>query len=127
MEKRLYFLFGDLLSNAGVGALVGAALAWLVGDAWRPELAMVLGMLVGAVGALAAAVTLSVPFGAMELMLPVMLTGMTAGMLVGMLAAVGAVSSRSAAGIGASTGLVALAATYALNAYVRWTSTRPTS
>jgi O-antigen/teichoic acid export membrane protein len=76
-------------------------------------------MLGGGVVALPAAVVLSVPFGAMELMLPVMLTGMTSGMLLGMLAAMGATSSGWAAALGAIAGLVVLAATYALNAYVR--------
>ena len=80
---------------------------------------MVLGMLIGGVVALPAAVALSVPFGAMELMLPVMLTGMTSGMLLGMVAAMRAMSSGSAAALGGIVGLVVLVATYALNAYVR--------
>jgi len=48
-----------------------------------------------------------------------MLTGMTSGMLLGMLAAMGATSSGWAAALGAIVGLVVLAATYVLNAYVR--------
>ncbi len=119
MERRWYFLFGDLVSNAGVGALIGLVVAALVGETWHPVLGMVAGMLGGGVVALPAAVLLSVPFGAMELMLPVMLTGMTSGMLLGMLAAMGATSSGWAATLGASAGLVVLVATYVLNAYVR--------
>ena len=119
MERRLYFLLGDLVSNAGVGALVGLAVAVLVGETWFPVLGMVVGMLAGAMVALPAAVVLSVPFGAMELMLPVMLTGMTSGMLLGMLAAIGATSTGSAASLGAVMGLVVLAATYVLNASIR--------
>ena len=119
MERRLYFLFGDLVSNAGVGALAGLIVAALVGETWFPVLGMAVGMLAGGMIALPAAVVLSVPFGAMELMLPVMLTGMTSGMLSGMLAAMGAASGGSAAALGAVVGLVVLAATYALNAYVR--------
>ena len=119
MERRLYFLFGDLVSNAGVGALVGLAVASLVGDTWPPVLGMVAGMLAGGVVALPAAVVLSVPFGAMELMLPVMLTGMTSGMLLGMLVAVGPMSRGTAAALGAGVGLAALVVTYGLNAYTR--------
>ena len=119
MERRLYFLFGDLVSNAGVGALVGLVVAVLVGETWFPVLGMVVGMIAGGGVALPAAGVLAVPFGAMELMLPVMLTGMTSGMLLGMLAAMGATSSGSAGALGAIVGLVVLAATYVLNAYVR--------
>ena len=119
MERRLYFLIGDLLSNVGVGALVGVTAASLVGEAWPAVLAMVIGMLAGDLIALPAAFALSALFGAMELMLPVMLTGMLAGMLVGMRAAMVPLSSGSAAALGGAAGLVALAATYALNAYVR--------
>ena len=119
MERRLYFLLGDLVSNAGVGALVGLAVASLVGDTWPPVLGMVAGMFAGGVVALPAAVALSVPFGAMELMLPVMLTGMTSGMLLGMLGAMDTMSSGTAAERGAVVGLVVLLTTYGLNAYVR--------
>ena len=127
MERRWYFLFGDLVSNAGVGALVGPVVAALVGETWHPVLGMVAGMLGGGVVALPGAVLLSVPFGAMELMLPVMLTGMTSGMLLGMLAAMGATSSGWAAALGAIAGLVVLAATYVLNAYVRASHCPPTA
>ena len=127
MERRLYFLLGDLVSNAGVGALVGLAVAALVGDTWPPVLGMVAGMLAGGVVALPAAVVLSVPFGAMELMLPVMVTGMTSGMLLGMLAAMGAMGAMprgTAAELGAIMGLVVLLITYGLNAYTRAGSPR---
>ena len=84
MERRPYFLFGDLVSNVGVGALVGLTVASFVGETWSPVLGMVVGMLVGGALALPAALVLSVPFGAMEVMLPVMTTGMVSGMAVGM-------------------------------------------
>ena len=43
MERRLYFLCGDVVSNAGVGALVGLAVASCVGETRPVVLAMVLG------------------------------------------------------------------------------------
>ena len=56
MEGRWYFQFGDLMSNAGVGALVGSVVAMLVGQAWHPVLGMVVGMLGGGEVALPATV-----------------------------------------------------------------------
>jgi len=119
MERRLYFLVGDLLSNVGVGALVGLVVVSLVAETWPPVLGMVAGMLVGDLVALPAAVALSVPFGAMEIMLPVMTTGMVSGMAVGMLAAMGVVQTGQSAAVGAIAGLLVLAATYGLNAHLR--------
>jgi hypothetical protein len=119
MERRLYFLIGDLLSNVGVGALVGLAVALFVNGAWPVVLAMIIGMLVGDLIALPVAFALSALFGAMELMLPVMLTGMIAGMLVGMWAAMMPLSGGSTAVLGGVVGLMVLVVTYALNAYVR--------
>lgn len=45
MERRLYLLFGDRVSNAGVGALVRPAVAALVGKTWPLVFEMVVGML----------------------------------------------------------------------------------
>ena len=85
MERRLYFLFGDIVSNTGVGALVGLVVVLCVRKGWPALLAMVSGMLLGDVVALPAIVVLSILFGAMEVMLPVMLTAMVTGMMVAML------------------------------------------
>lgn len=119
MERRPYFLLGDLVSNTAVGGLVALVVASVVGETWPMALAMVLGMLVGDFVALPAAVGLSVLFGAMELMLPVMLSGMLSGMVVGMRAATGPMSTDVALGLGASLGLLGLLATYGLNAYIQ--------
>ena len=119
MERRLYFLCGDVASNAAVGALVAMATAGLVGESWPMAVGMALGMLLGDLIALPAAVALSSLFGAMELMLPLMLTGMVAGMAAGMLAAMRPFPSGEAAWVGALSGLAVLAATYALNGYLQ--------
>lgn len=121
MERRPYFLLGDLISNTGVGALVGVVVAFLVGESWPAWLAMVAGMMLGDLVALPAAVGLSALFGAMELMLPVMVSGMLSGMVVGMRAASHPLSTTTAVTWGAALGLVALLATYGLNAYVHAT------
>ncbi|MEE2792033.1 MAG: hypothetical protein VX453_10405, partial [Acidobacteriota bacterium] len=76
MERRLYFLVGDLFGNTGVGVLAGLTVTWLVGDTWAIGFGMVIGMCLGDLVALVAAGVLSVLFGAMEVMLPIMLTGM---------------------------------------------------
>jgi hypothetical protein len=52
-------------------------------------------------------------------MVPLMLTGMAAGMAVPMLAAMQPVAPLAGAGLGAASGLLALAATYVLNAALR--------
>ena len=119
MERRLYFLFGDIVSNTGVGALVGFVVVMSVREGWPPLLAMVSGMLLGDVVALPAMVLLSILFGAMEVMLPVMLTGMVTGMLVAMLMAMRGLSAGAAVAIGMLVGLLTLGATYIVNARVQ--------
>ena len=119
MERRLYFVFGDILSNTGVGALVGFVVVVSVREGWSPLLAMVSGMFLGDVVSLPAIVVLSILFGAMEVMLPVMLTGMLAGMLVGMGAAMNMLPGDVAVGIGAVIGLVVLLTTYGLDVYLK--------
>lgn len=47
MEKRLYFIFGDMLSNAAIGGLTGLGAAGLVSTGWNMPIGMGIGMLVG--------------------------------------------------------------------------------
>ena len=55
MEKRLYFLIGDLLTNSVAGAVVALICTSVFSEAWPHPLAMVAGMFVGsAVGMLLA-------------------------------------------------------------------------
>lgn len=82
MENRVFFIFGDLFSNA----VVGAAAAWmvhtLIGHSLGMFVGMLLGMVVGMViSMLLTTFLLSVIWGAMEVMLPCMVTGMLAGMI----------------------------------------------
>ena len=118
MERRLYFVLGDLASNAGVGALVALAAGLLAGETWPGWLAMVAGMAAGTLLALPAMTVLSALFGAMELMLPVMLTAMLAGMAGGMQAAAGPSTAAALAGSGALVGVAVLAVTYGCNARI---------
>jgi hypothetical protein len=111
MEVRPYFLVGDLLASAAVGALAASVSAWLGLPSW-PMIAgmlvgMALGMLVGLVAALA---VLSLLFGAMEVFVPCML----AGMLAGMVGAMGGDIPPGAAG--ALVGIGTLVCIYLANA-----------
>ena len=44
MEERPYFLFGDLVSSLGAGAVVAIAVSAIVGQSWPALVAMVVGM-----------------------------------------------------------------------------------
>ncbi|MBF0155830.1 MAG: hypothetical protein HQL57_01420 [Magnetococcales bacterium] len=116
MERRPYFIFGDLLSCVAAGALAGnwsvAVHGWMAIPGWPMAVTMALEMIVDmglgmVAGMLVAAVAMPL-FGAMEIMIPVMLTGMVSGM-VGMLGEeiVGR-SSLGAEGWGALGGVVSL-------------------
>ena len=127
MERRLYFLIGDIVSNAGAGALVATGVAAFIDPTWLPVVAMVVGMLAGGIGSIPVAMVGSFAFGAFEVMVPVMTTGMLSGMVVGMAAAMGQLDRGAAAVLGAGTGLVVLALLYAFDARIRrkgvaWTS-----
>jgi len=78
MERRLYFVLGDLLVNA-IAGVAAAFSAGLVPPSWHPLVAMPLGMCVGAASASVVALLFMPFFGAFEVMLPAMLTGMVAG------------------------------------------------
>ncbi len=126
VEKRPYFLFGDLITTTGTGALTAVVCASLVGAGWNPLPAMVLGMLLGMVLGFVTNTLLGMLFGAFEIMIPAMLTGMAAGMIVAM-QATGGISITAAARVGAGLGLAILAFTYLMNAFLsgevkRWTS-----
>jgi len=127
METRPYFVLGDLLSSCGVGALVGLAMAALVGPGWNMVVAMLVGMALGMAIALPFALGLGALFGAMETMIPVMTTGMVAGMLVAMGAAMQVSSLSHGAALGALSGFGVLAATYLANAVLRRRASRWTS
>ncbi len=100
MEKRLYFIFGDMLSNAAIGGLTGLAVAGLVSTGWNMLIGMGIGMLVGMGMSFLALLILCPFFGAMEVMLPTMQT----------------LSQSQAAGIGAMICIGAMLAVFMFNA-----------
>jgi len=128
MDRRLYFLLGDLLANGATGALVGLLAVLVFAPGTGGLVAMALGMLGGMVVATPLAFLFAPFFGAMEVMLPVMATGMTAGMVGAMAAVRHAVAPGEGAGLGAATGVATWLLICWLNARLtrrgpsRWTS-----
>ena len=47
MEKRLYFIFGDVLSNVARGGVAGLGAAGLVSAGWHMLIGMGIGMIAG--------------------------------------------------------------------------------
>ena len=120
METRPYFVIGDCLANAGVGAFCGWA-----GVAWMPHaLGFWLGMAVSMAASMAVTMVLAFTLllrwlGAHEVMVPTMIGGMTANMTVCVAAHyLPAVDALDGAWLGALIGLGVLAATYAANAWL---------
>jgi hypothetical protein len=128
MERRLYFVLGDLIACASTGATAALASALAIGSGWSAVLGVVVGMVIGMALALVLGLTIFlVLFGSLEVMLPAALSGILAGMWVGMAEPVAAIGTLQAATVGALTGLGVLIFTYGLNAYLRrsagsWTS-----
>jgi hypothetical protein len=119
METRLYFLFGDILSNTLLGATVGALAALCFSDRWPMLVAMIVGMFASMILSAIFGALLGILYGAFELMVPLMLTAMVAGMALPMWAAMEPLDPLHAAKIGAAIGLLVLAGTYVLNAALR--------
>ncbi|MFQ5634735.1 MAG: hypothetical protein ACE5G3_05335 [Gammaproteobacteria bacterium] len=113
MEKRPYFVIGDLVANALVATAAVAMTAWLIGGAWGMIPGMLAGMLIGMAVALPLSLGLLFPIlGVMEVLTPCMLAGMFGGMWGGMWPLAG----ESVLRWGAGTGAVVVALIYALNA-----------
>ncbi len=109
MERRIYFIAGDVLACV----LCGAAAGWLAAAAipadWAMLAGMVTGMLIGMAVGTVGGILFSPFFGAMEVMLPASLSGMVAGLAGAM-----TVPGIGSLGIGALAGLACLAVTYVL-------------
>ena len=119
MDKRLYFVLGDLAANVVTGAVVGW-LCWLIVDhGWNMWLTMFVMMGFGMLVALIAFFPFSYFFGAMEVMVPTMLTGMVSGMVVSMRAAMHHTDAGTALFLGAVCGLACIVAVWVLNNNVR--------
>ncbi len=118
METRPYFLFGDMLSSALAGLVVGAAAALVTQPGWPMPAVMPLGMLFGMILAVPVQIVCSMFFGAFEVMIPMMLTGMAAGMVVPMKAAATALTPMDGGLWGAGIGIAVLCFTYAANCFI---------
>ncbi|MBF0587938.1 MAG: hypothetical protein HQL53_02295 [Magnetococcales bacterium] len=81
MERRIYFILGDILNLLCCGALGGYWAAALMVPSWSDLPSMALGMLLGMAASMVAGLIFTPLFGAMEVMLPGMLAGMLGGML----------------------------------------------
>jgi hypothetical protein len=116
LERRFYFLAGDVLSNA----IMGMATAWLaiviVDPSWQMLAAMLAGMAAGMALSLIMMPLFVGLFGAMEVMLPVMLTAMLAGMVFGMAEAMYALTALEVLLGGGLLGILILLLTYAADA-----------
>ena len=113
MEKRLYFIIGDLVANALVATVAVALTAWLIGGAWGMLPGMLVGMVLGMAIALPLTLALLFPIlGVMEVMAPCMLSGMVGGMWGGMWPLAGVAIYQW--GIG--TGIAVVVIIYAVNA-----------
>lgn len=119
MDKRLYFVLGDLASNVLAGAIIGWICGLLVGTGWNMFVAMFVMMAVGMALSLLLWLPASILFGAMEVMVPIMLTGMVSGMVVGMWGAMSPIDAGEAFRIGAISGLACIVAVWILNNQVR--------
>ncbi len=127
MDKRLYFVVGDLVSNIAVGALVAWLCCWLFSPGWNMFLAMFVAMFVGMLLATVLWLPASIYFGAMEVMTPLMLTGMVSGMVVGMWAAMMPIGVSMALFVGAVSGLVTIVAVWIANEQLRGVTTYSTT
>jgi len=114
LERRPYFIFGDLLACTVTGAAAGWLIYAIIPVGWHlligMALGMVLGMLVGTVGGLLFAPL----FGDLEVTLPVGLAGMMAGSATSMLRGSLEFGSGTALWVGALAGLACLAYCYFL-------------
>ena len=119
MDHRLYFIFGDLVSNIAVGVLAALSAAALVGPGWNMFMAMVAMMPLAMALGLFLSLALGILFGAMEIMVPAMLTGMFSGMFSGMWLTMTDVPMMQLACLGAITGFAVTCIIWFVNGRMR--------
>jgi hypothetical protein len=113
MEKRLYFIVGDVFANIAVATLALAASSALIGGGLGMLPGMIVGMFIGMLVALIFSMGVLAPLlGVMEILMPCMLGGMLAGMCGGMWE----LSTAQIIKWGAVTGLGMLLFIYVMNA-----------
>ena len=87
MERRLYFIIGDIL-NCALAAGAGGWLTWLVvTDGWPILPAIAAGMVVGMMAGMLVGLFCSPFFGIMEVILPAALAGQMGGIVGGLIVA----------------------------------------
>lgn len=116
MERRAYFIFGDLLACAASGAAAGWITFAVVPGDWFAIIGMMLGMALGMLAGTVVGFFFAPFFGDFEIALPAGLSGMTAGAAVGMLRGMAGIDAAAALLGGAVAGLACLAYTYLLQA-----------
>ena len=119
MDHRLYFIFGDLVSNSVAGILSALCAALLVGPGWNMFVAMLVMMALAMALCFVLSLALGILFGAMEIMVPVMLSGMFSGMFAGMWLAMATVPLLQLIWLGLVTGLVTTVIIWLVNARLR--------
>lgn len=119
MEKRLYFVLGDVACAAVIGGVAGVLGAAVVSPVWNMWLAMLVGMILGMVISTPLSFAFMPFFGAMEIMVPAMTCGMFSGMWVAMAGAMQPLSVGVGLRAGVGIGLGVLVVIYALNALLR--------
>ena len=123
MDHRLYFIFGDLVSNIVAGVLIALCAALLVGPGWNMFVAMIVMMALGMLLCIFLSLALGILFGAMEIMVPVMLTGMFSGMFSGMWLAMAAVASVQLIWMGVIIGVAVTCIIWLANTRLRGITT----
>ena len=123
MDNRLYFIFGDLISNISIGILSAVSSVLLINTGWNMVIAMAVMMVLAMILGLFLSLALSIWFGAMEIMVPGMLTGMFSGMFSGMWLAMAEVPIVQLVCLGAITGFVVTCIIWLANALLRGIST----
>jgi hypothetical protein len=116
LERRMYFIAGDVLSNVVMGMVAAWLSAAVVEPSWSMSAGMLAGMLAGMASGLVVTPLFVALFGAMEVMLPVMLTAMLSGMVFGMAGAMYAPALAALLPGGGTIGLLVLLLTYAVDA-----------
>ncbi len=112
MEKRLFFIVGDLLSNILVATVATGITTLLIGGALGMLPGMIIGMVVGMVIATGLGMgLLARRLGIMEVVMPCCMSGMLGGMWGGMWS-LGIVETLQ---WGITTGTGVIAAVYLLN------------
>lgn len=116
MERRIYFVFGDLLACILAGGATGWLVQHLIPGDWFGLIAMLIGMGLGMAIGMLSGLLLAPFFGDLEVMLPASCSGMLAGMIIAMGLTMTPVMAANAIGVGALAGLFCFAYTYILQA-----------